>query len=225
MPVPIVTVFGGSGFIGRYVTQRMARAGWRVRVAVRRPSEAGFVRPYGVVGQVEPIQANIRDEASTRAAIAGRRGGDQLRRHPGRDRQADLRGGARRGRRRAIARHLRRGGGRAASSTSPRSAPTRRATASMPRPRAEARRRMRRGFPGAVILRPSIVFGDGRRLLQPVRRDGADLAGPADHRRRRRVSSRSMSMTWRRRPPRPRSGRAGRGLRARRARGRDASGR
>ena len=71
MPVPIVTVFGGSGFIGRYVTQRLARAGWRVRVAVRRPSEAGFVRPYGVVGQVEPIQANIRDEASTRAAIAG----------------------------------------------------------------------------------------------------------------------------------------------------------
>ena len=71
MPVPVVTVFGGSGFIGRYVTQRMARAGWRVRVAVRRPSEAGFVRPYGVVGQVEPIQANIRDEASTRAALAG----------------------------------------------------------------------------------------------------------------------------------------------------------
>lgn len=71
MPVPIATVFGGSGFIGRYVTQRLARAGWRVRVAVRRPEEAGFVRPYGFVGQVEPIQANIRDEASTRAAIAG----------------------------------------------------------------------------------------------------------------------------------------------------------
>lgn len=71
MPVPIVTIFGGSGFIGRQVAQRMARAGWRVRVAVRRPNEANFVRPYGVVGQVEPIQANIRDEASTRAAIAG----------------------------------------------------------------------------------------------------------------------------------------------------------
>lgn len=69
--VPIVTIFGGSGFIGRYVAQRMARAGWRVRVAVRRPNEAGFVRPYGTVGQVEPIQANIRDEASTRRAIAG----------------------------------------------------------------------------------------------------------------------------------------------------------
>jgi len=71
MTVPVVTVFGGSGFLGRYITQRMARAGWRVRVAVRRPDEAYFVRPYGVVGQVEPIQANIRDEASTRRAIAG----------------------------------------------------------------------------------------------------------------------------------------------------------
>ncbi|MER2507674.1 complex I NDUFA9 subunit family protein [Amaricoccus sp.] len=68
---PIVTVFGGSGFIGRYVTQRLARAGWRIRVAVRRPDEAGFVRPYGVVGQVEILQANIRDEASTRRAIKG----------------------------------------------------------------------------------------------------------------------------------------------------------
>ncbi len=71
MPVPIVTVFGGSGFVGRYVTQRLARAGWRVRVAVRRPDEAGFVRPYGSVGQVVPIQANIRDEDSTRRAIRG----------------------------------------------------------------------------------------------------------------------------------------------------------
>ncbi|WP_424929070.1 complex I NDUFA9 subunit family protein [Amaricoccus tamworthensis] len=68
---PIVTVFGGSGFVGRYVTQRLARAGYRVRVAVRRPDEALFVRPYGVVGQVEPVQANIRDDASTRAAILG----------------------------------------------------------------------------------------------------------------------------------------------------------
>jgi NADH dehydrogenase len=68
---PIATVFGGTGFLGRYVTQRLARAGWRVRVAVRRPNEALFVRPYGVVGQVEPIQANVRDEDSTRRAIAG----------------------------------------------------------------------------------------------------------------------------------------------------------
>ncbi|CAN5670903.1 complex I NDUFA9 subunit family protein [soil metagenome] len=68
---PIVSVFGGSGFIGRYITQRMAREGWRVRVAVRRPNEALFVRTYGAVGQVVPLQANVRDEASVRRAIAG----------------------------------------------------------------------------------------------------------------------------------------------------------
>jgi NADH dehydrogenase len=68
---PIVTIIGGSGFVGRYVAQAMARRGWRVRVACRRPNEAGFVRPYGVVGQVEPMQCNIRDEASLRRAISG----------------------------------------------------------------------------------------------------------------------------------------------------------
>ena len=67
----LVTIFGGSGFVGRYIAQKMAKQGWRVRVAVRRPNEAIFVRPYGVVGQVEPILANIRDDASTAAAIEG----------------------------------------------------------------------------------------------------------------------------------------------------------
>lgn len=70
-PSPIVTIFGGSGFVGRYIARRMARAGWRVRVAVRRPNEALFVRTYGVVGQVEPILANIRDDATVAAAIEG----------------------------------------------------------------------------------------------------------------------------------------------------------
>jgi NADH dehydrogenase len=49
----------------------MAKEGWRVRVAVRRPNEALFVRPYGVVGQVEPVACNIRDDASVRAVIRG----------------------------------------------------------------------------------------------------------------------------------------------------------
>ena len=68
---PLVTIIGGSGFVGRYITQRMARRGWRVRVACRRPNEALFGKPYGVVGQVEPVQCNIRDDASTRRVIAG----------------------------------------------------------------------------------------------------------------------------------------------------------
>lgn len=67
----LVTIFGGSGFVGRYIAQRMAREGWRVRVAVRRPNEAHFVKPYGVVGQVEPVLCNIRDDASVQLVIQG----------------------------------------------------------------------------------------------------------------------------------------------------------
>lgn len=65
----LVTIYGGSGFVGRYIARRMAKKGWRVRVAVRRPNEAIFVRPYGVVGQVEPVQCNIRDDVSVRAVM------------------------------------------------------------------------------------------------------------------------------------------------------------
>ncbi|MFN3938087.1 MAG: complex I NDUFA9 subunit family protein, partial [Gemmobacter sp.] len=67
----LATIYGGSGFVGRYVARRLAQAGWRVRVAVRRPNEAIFVRPYGVPGQVEPVGCNIRDDASVRAAMIG----------------------------------------------------------------------------------------------------------------------------------------------------------
>jgi NADH dehydrogenase len=67
----LVTIIGGSGFVGRYIARRMAREGWRVRVAVRRPNEALFVRPYGVPGQVEPVLCNIRDDASVRAVVRG----------------------------------------------------------------------------------------------------------------------------------------------------------
>ncbi len=67
----LVTIFGGSGFVGRYIARRLAKEGWRVRVACRRPNEALFVRSYGAVGQVEPVFCNIRDDASVAAALAG----------------------------------------------------------------------------------------------------------------------------------------------------------
>ena len=67
----LVTIYGGSGFVGRYIARRMAKAGWRVRVAVRRPNEAMFVKPYGVVGQVEPVLCNIRDDASVASVMIG----------------------------------------------------------------------------------------------------------------------------------------------------------
>lgn len=67
----LVTIYGGSGFLGRYIARRMAKQGWRVRVAVRRPNEAMHVKPYGVPGQVEPVFCNIRDDASVAAVMAG----------------------------------------------------------------------------------------------------------------------------------------------------------
>jgi len=67
----IVTIYGGSGFLGRYIARRLAKSGWRIRVAVRRPNEAMHVKPYGAVGQVEPVFCNIRDDASVRSVMQG----------------------------------------------------------------------------------------------------------------------------------------------------------
>lgn len=67
----LVTIYGGSGFVGRYIARRMAQKGWRVRVAVRRPHEAIFVKPYGVVGQVAPVACNLRDDDSVRSVMRG----------------------------------------------------------------------------------------------------------------------------------------------------------
>jgi len=67
----VVTVFGASGFIGRYVVGEIVKTGARVRAAVRRPDNASFLKPMGDVGQVTPISANIRDDASVAAAVDG----------------------------------------------------------------------------------------------------------------------------------------------------------
>src|SRR6516225_168546 len=64
----LVTVFGGSGFLGRHVVRALARVGYRVRVAVRRPELAGFLQPFGRVGQIHAVQANLRYPASVEAA-------------------------------------------------------------------------------------------------------------------------------------------------------------
>ncbi len=67
----LVTVFGGSGFLGRYVVQALARRGHRIRVAVRRPDLAGHLQPLGMVGQIKPIQANLRYRWSVDRAVEG----------------------------------------------------------------------------------------------------------------------------------------------------------
>jgi len=71
MSVASVTVFGGSGFVGRHIVRDLAKAGASVRVAVRRPDRALFLKPMGDVGQITPVAANIRDDASVAAAVEG----------------------------------------------------------------------------------------------------------------------------------------------------------
>lgn len=67
----IVTVIGGSGFIGRYVVEKLAHHGCLIRVAVRRPDRALFLKTAGDVGQITPIPVNIRDQESIDVAVAG----------------------------------------------------------------------------------------------------------------------------------------------------------
>jgi uncharacterized protein YbjT (DUF2867 family) len=157
MARPVATIFGGSGFIGRYIVQRLARRGWILRIAVRRPDSALFLKPLGDVGQITPMAANIRHDASVAAAIEGV------------DHVINLVGVLyENGPQRFAAVHAE-GARRVASAA--RAAGVKRllqmsalgADAGSPslyaRTKAEGEAMVREAFPEAVILRPSVVFG------------------------------------------------------------------
>lgn len=67
----LAVVFGGSGFVGRYTVTALAKQGWRIRAAVRRPDLAGFLQTAGFVGQIAPVQANVRYPESVARALVG----------------------------------------------------------------------------------------------------------------------------------------------------------
>jgi NADH dehydrogenase len=67
----LVTVFGGSGFLGRHVVRALAKRDYRLRIGVRRPDLAGHLQPLGKVGQIHAVQANVRYPASVEAAVRG----------------------------------------------------------------------------------------------------------------------------------------------------------
>lgn len=153
----VAVVFGGSGFIGRYIVKRLAHAGYVVRVAVRDPEAAAFLRPMGDVGQIVPTAASITRDADVARAVAGaelavntvgilaeRRPGDfQALQADGAGRIAAAAAAA------GVARliHLSAIGADAASPSA------------YARTKAEGEAQMRAAFPGVTILRPSLVFG------------------------------------------------------------------
>lgn len=71
MHTPLITLFGGSGFLGRYVVESLAEEGYNLRIAVRHPDAARHLKPAGRVGQISVMQTNIREETSVRRAIVG----------------------------------------------------------------------------------------------------------------------------------------------------------
>lgn len=156
-PGRLVTVFGGSGFVGRHVVRALARDGWRVRVACRRPDLAFYLQPLGNVGQIFPVQANLRHPQSVAAALRGAEAVVNLvgiLAQGGKQKFSTLHvDGAK-----AVAAAARAAGverlvhvsaiGADASSSSV-----------YARTKAEGEAAARAAFPSAVILRPSVIFG------------------------------------------------------------------
>jgi uncharacterized protein YbjT (DUF2867 family) len=153
----LVTVFGGSGFIGSQVVRQLARKGLRIRVAVRQPHLAIAQRLHGEVGQIEIVQANIRNEASVRRAVEGASAVVNLvavMHEKGRQKfQAVHVMGARVAARAAKAAGATRFVQVSAIGADPAS------DSKYARTKGEAELAVREEFPGAVVIRPSIVFG------------------------------------------------------------------
>ena len=71
MNTNLVTVFGGSGFLGRHTVRALARAGWRIKVATRHPNMAFFLRPLGAVGQIDFVKCDVADAEQVQHAVLG----------------------------------------------------------------------------------------------------------------------------------------------------------
>ena len=153
----VITIIGGSGFVGRHIVRALARRGYRIRVACRRPDLAGHLQPLGNTGQIMAVQANVRYPASLAAACEGAYAVINLTGvlHSSGAQSFD-------------AVHA---FGAEASAKAAKAARARvfiqvsaigadeNSSAEYARSKAEGEKRARAGFPGAIVLRPSIVFG------------------------------------------------------------------
>jgi NADH dehydrogenase len=149
----LVTVFGGGGFIGRYVCELLLKSGVRVRVASRRPRRAHFIQPLGQVGQFGFVRADITDADSVARAVEGASAAVNLCGVFGRAMRAVHVTGAKN-----VAEAARNAGAQALVHISAIGADPN-AEAQYGRTKAEGEAAVRAAFPGATIIRPSLVFG------------------------------------------------------------------
>ncbi len=152
----LVTVFGGSGFVGRHTVRALAEQGYRVRVACRRPDLAGHLQPMGHVGQIQLVQANLRYRWSIDRAVEGA------------DAVVNLVGILAEGGRQTFDAVQARGAGWVAAAAAAQEAPMvqlsaigadENSPAAYARTKAEGERSVRDAAPDSIVLRPSIVFG------------------------------------------------------------------
>jgi NADH dehydrogenase len=153
----VATVFGGSGFIGRYVVKRLAERDYIVRVAVRDPEAALFLKPMGVPGQIVPLGVSVTDDAGVAAAVAGAEVVVNLVGILHETRKATFK---------AVQGEAPGRIGRAAAASGARAVVQLSAIGADPaspsayaRSKAEGEQAVRAAFPAATVLRPSIVFG------------------------------------------------------------------
>ena len=149
----LVTLFGGGGFLGRYVAQELLKGGARVRVAERDPSDAWFLRPLGGLGQTQFVAANITRPASVAHAVQGADVVINLVGILAGDFDAIHKGGARN-----VAEAARAAGAKAFVHVSAIGADLESASA-YARSKAEGEAAVKAAFPNATIVRPSTIFG------------------------------------------------------------------
>ena len=156
MNTNLVTIFGGSGFVGRHTVRALARAGWRIKVATRHPARGFFLRPLGSVGQIDFVKCDVSDAASVAQAVAGAQAVINLtgilfqKGQTFEEVQAE--GAAN------IAQAAAGAGARALVHVSAIGADLE-SDSAYAVTKAKGEQAVREAFPGAVILRPSIMFG------------------------------------------------------------------
>ena len=156
MNTNLVTIFGGSGFLGRHTVRALARAGWRIRVATRHPARGFFLRPLGTVGQIDFVKCDVADADNVAAAVMGANAVINLtgilfqKGQTFEDVQAE--GAAN------IAKAAAAAGVRALVHVSAIGADAQ-SGSEYATTKAQGEQAVRTAFPDAVILRPSIIFG------------------------------------------------------------------